>query len=1146
MVRLRRAAAPLLLFVISLVVPSSAHAQTTAVVFESEAGDHVGRGLNQTWTSATATFNGWMPAPSQVTFSITSGADFINLKLGAPAGTALSPGVYESAQLANYGAPQLDVSASGRWCSRTGGRFAILEIETDISGAIVRFAADFEQHCFNADAALLGAIRFNSTVESLTPFGGLPREISLTVVAPVHGTVSAPGISCATGMTDCGEGYTAATSVQLTATPDPGYQFLGWLGDCDGTGSPVTIRVNRRMTCTAWFGASGGSGNPDVPLLGEAIVYIDAPANASRRTLLRSGAGSLGRATSANAGEIEVLFQEAKDGDQFRFVFKAPDGSALAPAAYEYATRYPFQSPLFPGLDVTIRSSGCNTLRGRFVIYELAVADGAIQRLAVDFEHHCEGAEAALFGAIRFNSDRSTLIPFDGAYPSYELQVRAERGGRITATGIDCGDDCAEAYFTPTVVTLTAVPDAGFAFAGWAEDCTGAAVTTIAVNQRRRCTAIFSPTVGTDAEALEVDTLLFDSYPGDYVGGGERAVWTGRSSIFSVVAATEAVISFEVITPTGARWSLNFAAPAGTQLRAGNTYEGATRYAAYAPGAVPGLDVFGHGRSCGTGGRFDIHELSFDTQGVLTSLSVDFEQQCGTSTLGLFGSLRFNATRARIIPFDGAYPSFQLEVRAERGGKILATGIDCGADCAETFAEPTVVTLTAIADEGFRFAGWADGCSGAETTSIGVDRRRQCTAIFSPLEGHAAEPLALDMMLIDSDPEDGIGRGRRMIWTNRTSVFSVQSATLGVVNMRVRGPDGEHWNLDFAAPAGEVLTAGRAYDFATDYPAQRASDSALNVSNHTVCSTGRGRFAVHEITFEPGGQLSAFAADFEQSCNAGLFTLRGSIRYHSTYAAVVPYPTQSQTRLLFHHTNTGELIWWLLSGGTRLTHYTPYPGRVGANWRIAGVAEINGDNRPDILFQEKDTGDLFVWFLGYYHDRSGYGYLSIPRPADPLWKVVGLGDMNGDEKPDLVWQHSMTGALASWFLNGTTVIDRVGLNPGGVVDTGWKVVATGDFNGDGKTDLLWKHSTDGYLIAWLMDGITRTSVEWLTPHQLLDNEWQVAATGDLNADGKTDIIFQHSDGRLATWLMDGVVRMRAETLNPGAVADPAWKIAGAK
>ena len=33
---------------------------------------------------------------------------------------------------------------------------------------------------------------------------------------------------------------------------------------------------------------------------------------------------------------------------------------------------------------------------------------------------------------------------------------------------------------------------------------------------------------------------------------------------------------------------------------------------------------------------------------------------------------------------------------------------------------------------------------------------------------------------------------------------------------------------------------------------------------------------------------------------------------------------------------------------------------------------------------------------------------------------------------------------------------------------GWNVVATGDFNGDGITDLMWKNASSGIASEWLM------------------------------------------------------------------------------
>ena len=94
--------------------------------------------------------------------------------------------------------------------------------------------------------------------------------------------------------------------------------------------------------------------------------------------------------------------------------FKARDGVELIAGPYEGATRYPFQSPATPGLDVSGSGRGCNTLTGRFDVLEAVyAADGSVQKFAADFEQHCEGATPALRGSVRYNASATFPPPPD-------------------------------------------------------------------------------------------------------------------------------------------------------------------------------------------------------------------------------------------------------------------------------------------------------------------------------------------------------------------------------------------------------------------------------------------------------------------------------------------------------------------------------------------------------------------------------------------------------------------------------------------------------------------------------------------------------------------------------------------------------------
>jgi hypothetical protein len=148
-------------------------------------------------------------------------------------------------------------------------------------------------------------------------------------------------------------------------------------------------------------------------------------------------------------------------------------------------------------------------------------------------------------------------------------------------------------------------------------------------------------------------------------------------------------------------------------------------------------------------------------------------------------------------------------------------------------------------------------------------------------------------------------------------------------------------------------------------------------------------------------------------------------------------------------------------------------------------------------------------------------------------------DFNGDGKTDILWRNKSTGQNVVWLMNGTTYSSYAELLQ--VADTNWQIVGTGDFNGDGKTDILWRNKSTGQNVVWYMNGATYSSYAEIM--QVTDTNWQIVGTGDFNSDGKVDILWRNkSTGQNVVWYMNGATYSSyAEIMQ---VTDTNWQIVG--
>jgi hypothetical protein len=125
--------------------------------------------------------------------------------------------------------------------------------------------------------------------------------------------------------------------------------------------------------------------------------------------------------------------------------------------------------------------------------------------------------------------------------------------------------------------------------------------------------------------------------------------------------------------------------------------------------------------------------------------------------------------------------------------------------------------------------------------------------------------------------------------------------------------------------------------------------------------------------------------------------------------------------------------------------------------------------------------------------------------------VASTGDFNGDGYDDLLWRHD-NGTISNWLGSSTGDFQINDSNAIVAVSNSWHVVGAGDFNGDGHSDILWR-SDSGWISNWLGtdDGGWIINDANAMTHYGPDE----LHIGDFNSDGRDDLLLRGSDGALS-------------------------------
>jgi hypothetical protein len=267
-----------------------------------------------------------------------------------------------------------------------------------------------------------------------------------------------------------------------------------------------------------------------------------------------------------------------------------------------------------------------------------------------------------------------------------------------------------------------------------------------------------------------------------------------------------------------------------------------------------------------------------------------------------------------------------------------------------------------------------------------------------------------------------------------------------------------------------------------------------------------------------------------------------------TYDAFVAMIFSSLTKNDFNLDGQEDILWrYYGSGGKNVVWYMQGAIRTGTasliavtdlNWQIVGTGDFNGDGWPDILWRYYGSGGKnCVWYM---KGATRTGSASLPAIIDLNWQIVGTGDFNGDGWPDILWRYNGSGGKnCVWYMKGATRTATASLLA--VTDLSWQIVGTGDFNRDGWPDILWRYNgSGGKDLVWFMQHVTREGTASLGA--VTDLNWQIGGAGDFNGDGWPDILWRDygSGGKNVVWYMQGATRTGTATLP--AVTDLNWRI----
>ncbi|KJU82333.1 repeat protein [Candidatus Magnetobacterium bavaricum] len=491
--------------------------------------------------------------------------------------------------------------------------------------------------------------------------------------------------------------------------------------------------------------------------------------------------------------------------------------------------------------------------------------------------------------------------------------------------------------------------------------------------------------------------------------------------------------------------------------------------------------------------------------------------------------------------------------------------------------EFSIETLTATASAGSVFAGWSGDCSGIVACTMAMTKNYNVTATFN------LPSRTLTVSRLGTGSGNVAASSGVLTWVSNSATAEYQDST--VVTLTAIAPD----DSTFTGWGGDCKGTETTCTVKMTSNLSVTATFTLKPRTLTVTKTGSGNVTVSTgsltwtdnkgtaeypdgtkvtltATAPDGSTFGGWSGDCTGINPVCTVTMSRAVNVTAKFGVIRKLDISitgkgmvtASKGIIYWNFNTGVAYYAdgtedtltataIPDSGSTLKEWTGCDATDGARCIVKmtdsktvtaifskGIRnDFDGNDKSDVFLQDSSNGDTAIWLInGMSVSSKGYP----AKGVSDVWRFLAKVDFDGDGKTDVLWQHA-NGDVGIWFMNATNIAKHAYVTK--QLPAEWQLKGVGDFNGDGKTDILWQH-TNGDVSIWLMNGAGISINDYVEKGVPLG--WQIKGVGDFDGDNKADILWQDANGDVAVWFMDALTVKGKKYLEKALSSN--WQIKG--